>query len=90
MSSLIPGQATPARPPVNPQAESISELLTRRGLPEARFERLWAVRGTQSCCESCGRVIAADEVEFELEYRHGSHSLTVVLHRDCWEELRQL
>jgi hypothetical protein len=25
-----------------------------------------------------------------LEYRQGSHSLTVVLHRDCWEELRQL
>ena len=90
MSSLNPGQATPAGPGPNPPAGTIHELLSRHGLPDAQFERLWAGHGTHCCCEACGRIIAGDEVEFELEYRQGTRSLTVALHRDCWEELRHV
>jgi len=90
MSSVSPGRARPAGPGPNSPAETIHELLSRRGLPDAQFERLWGGPGTHCCCEACGRIIAGDEVEYELEYRQGAHSLTVVLHRDCWEELRQV
>ena len=69
---------------------NIHELLSRRGLPDAQFERLWAGRGTHCCCEACGRTIAGDEIEYELEYRQGAQSLTVIMHRDCWEEWRQV
>ena len=88
MSSLTLERATQPALHTNSPGESIRELLSRHGLPDAQFERLWAGRGTQFCCEACGRSIAGDEVEYELEYRQGTRSLTVVLHRDCWEEWR--
>ena len=90
MSSLTPGRATPATFAPESRAAGIRELLSRRGLPDAQFDRLWGGSGTQCCCEACGRTIAGDEVEYELEYRQGAQIVTVVLHRDCWEAWRQL
>lgn len=90
MSSLSLERATRPALRTNSPGESIRELLARHGLPDAQFTRLWAGRGTQCCCEACGRTIAGDDVEYELEYRQGTHVLTVVLHRDCWEEWRQV
>lgn len=90
MSGLTLGRATPASVYSNERAHGIRDLLARRGLPEAQFERLWGGRGTLACCEACGRTITGDDVEYELEFRHGAQNLTVVLHRDCWEEWRQV
>lgn len=90
MSGLTLGRATPATVDPNSPVQSIRELLSRRGLPDAQFERLWGGRGTQCCCEACGRPIAPDDVEYELEFRQGSQNVTMVLHRDCWEEWRQV
>jgi len=90
MSSLTLQRATHPALRANSPGENIRELLSRHGLPEAQFAGLWAGRGTQCCCEACGRIIAGDEVEYELEYRQGTHRLTVVLHRDCWEDWRQV
>jgi hypothetical protein len=90
MYGLTLGRATPAT--VNPSSptQGIRELLARRGLPDAQFERLWGGHGTHCCCEACGRTISGDEVEYELEFRQGAQRLTVVLHRDCWEEWRMV
>jgi hypothetical protein len=90
MSGLTLGRATPGTVGPNSLAQSIHELLSRRGLPDAQFERLWGGRGTHCCCEACGRTISGDDVEYELEFRQGAQSLTVMLHRDCWEEWRQV
>lgn len=90
MSGFTLERGTPATLGPNSPAASIRELLSRRGLPDAQFEHLWAGRGTHCCCEACGRTIASDDVEYELDYRQGTQSLKVVLHRDCWEEWRQV
>jgi hypothetical protein len=90
MSGRTLERATPASVDSNARAYSIRDLLSRRGVPEAQFERLWGGRGTLCCCEACGRTISSDDVEYELEFRQGAHNLTVVLHRDCWEEWRQV
>lgn len=61
------------------------EILKLRGLPEGRFVRLWAGPGTQCRCESCGQIIEPDELEYELEFRHASQSMTIRVHLQCWE-----
>ena len=59
--------------------------LERHGLPEARFVRLWGGMGSNYCCEACGQIIGPDDAEFESEFRHGAESITLRLHRRCWE-----
>ena len=90
MSGLTLEHAAQPALPTDSPGESIREMLSRHGFPDAQFTHLWAGRGTQCCCEACGRTITGDDVEYELEYRQGTHRLTVVLHRDCWEEWRQV
>ena len=36
-------------------------------------------------CEACGRIIGPSEIEFESEFKRGAESLTLHLHRQCWE-----
>jgi hypothetical protein len=90
MSGFTLGPTAPATVGPNALAQSIHDLLSRRGLPDAQFERLWGGRGTHCRCDACGRTISGDDVEYELEFRQGARSLTVMLHRDCWEEWRQV
>jgi hypothetical protein len=63
----------------------VSDVLLRRGLPGGRFIRLWGGMGSKSQCEACGRIIGSSEVEFESEFRRGAESLTLHVHRQCWE-----
>jgi len=90
MSGLTQERVTQSTVRTSSRGESVREMLSRHGFPDAQFTHLWAGRGTQCCCEACGRTITGDDVEYELEYRQGTHRLTVVLHRDCWEEWRQV
>jgi hypothetical protein len=66
-------------------ARSVREVLERRGLPAGRFVRLWGGSGSQCSCEACERIIEPDEVEYELEFSDGTQSITLRLHRECWE-----
>src|ERR1700730_1854423 len=76
-----------ALPPDRP-ARNAREVLERRGLPVGRFVRLWGGSGTQCPCEACERIIEPDEVEYELEFSDGTNSITLRLHRECWENWR--
>jgi hypothetical protein len=65
--------------------QGVHDVLIRRGLPGGRFIRLWGGMGSKCQCEACGRIIGPTEIEFESEFRRGAESLTLHLHRQCWE-----
>ena len=71
--------------PLDSPPQYVRAVLERRGLPGGRFVRLWGGMGSAFLCEACQRLIGPEEVEFECEFRHGSQSLTLRLHRKCWE-----
>jgi len=73
-----------ALPPDRP-SQGAREVLERHGLPEARFVRLWGGMGSQCRCDACGETIEPDEVEYELEFSQDTESITLRLHRECWE-----
>ena len=64
------------------------QFLRLKGLPDARFVKLWAGHGSLARCEGCGQVIGSDEMEFELQFRQGAETATIKLHRECWEPWR--
>lgn len=69
----------------NSPLQSVRDVLLRRGLPAGRFIRLWGGMGSKYQCEACGLNIGPTEVEFESEFKSGAESLTLYLHRQCWE-----
>ena len=61
------------------------EVLRRKGFSEARLIGLWGGLGTLACCEHCGRVVAADEIEYELVFLQHAKTVSLRFHRECWE-----
>jgi hypothetical protein len=59
-------------------------MLTGKLPDHAQFQRVWASYGHGQLCDGCDREIKADELECELEFRAGTRSSTIRLHRDCW------
>lgn len=61
------------------------EVLRRKGFSEAHLIGLWGGMGTRARCEHCGRVVAADEIEYELVFLQHAETITLRFHRECWE-----
>jgi len=70
------------------RAQRVCAQLQLKVLPGAQFERLWASYGALARCDGCNDVIETDEIEYELKFRYGAESLTIKLHRECWETWR--
>lgn len=51
-------------------------------LPCDRPARMWGSRGSGAPCALCGRPIGPNEIEYEVELRHGVHD-TLHFHRVC-------
>jgi hypothetical protein len=77
-----PGERQKVRPS-NALAELVSAQLELKVFPGAQFERLWAGYGKLARCDGCNDVIELDEIEYELEFRHGAEALMIKLHREC-------
>jgi hypothetical protein len=67
----------------------IRAKLAAGALPSAKPETVWAGKGTGQPCTACGRAIAADDIECELDFSGGRAG--VRLHKRCvviWDRLR--
>jgi len=55
-------------------------------LPPEPPEKYFAGKGTGQCCDVCAQVIAAEELEYELD---GSDGRTLRFHEKCLDMWRQ-
>jgi hypothetical protein len=72
----------------DPRSRLTRRILKRKGLPDAQLQNLYAGFGTSCGCDACGKLIAKDEVEYELDFRQGEATVTISMHLKCWESSR--
>jgi hypothetical protein len=75
--------------------DNLLEAIRSGKLPDRSPERTWAGQGSGATCTICGRLINADEMEYELEFAPGADSKEPEghhIHIACfwaWETERQ-
>lgn len=68
-----------------PTPEQRSGRLSVAALRSAVPERMWGGKGCGAPCDFCRVLVAAEEVEYEVEARLGGESLTLHFHPRCYD-----
>jgi hypothetical protein len=70
------------------RAERIQQNLRSRAPHRAQLAHLWPLWGDESICDGCGGTIETDDIEYELQFSQTTETVSIRLHRDCWENWR--
>jgi hypothetical protein len=71
--------------PFDKRSSMARKALEQKGLANAQLTNLWGGYGSQLPCDGCGQTICSDEIEYELEFRQGEKSVTLMFHFECWQ-----